>query len=950
MNTLKRVLALSLAVVMVLSYAVLGAFTDEENIPSQNKEAVALLSALSIMNGYEDNTFRPDGNITRAEAAKMIYVLCNNGVDDGATIHKDQNIFTDLRADAWYEGYVNYCYNVGIIAGRGNGTFDPEGFVTSYELMKMLLVVAEYKPEIQGYVGASWQANVLRDAQSSGMLKGFEYSMTAAAPRHWAARLFYNTILDVDAALYIGDALITNPNLVGGAEKYMNTVGQKRLGLVYAAAEVTGTMTARLGDGSDVYKTSILDKAKDNDSSISKKLEVNFEIPNEYLGREVRVVYKLKNPNIEANASNITVYSVYPTGNDEVVETTFNDITTKVETKSSAVAPITDGIFSIKFKGYNNNSKVKIYLDNTTDENTIVFNSKTYGNDFEKLDVGSIAEDLKDYWGAYSGDTVRVILDSNGDLKHIFVTETNYYRVTGKTTNKVTFQPGKGSIVTADVEDIKTSDELERGDIVAIVEDYSTGECVYNVRKIESTEVEATDWDGDVVILNKEEYGLNIRAAMTDIDSDHAVYYLDKGTVVFSEESKGGDKVPSSTAMITEVGPVDTVKNDVDNTLYDSFKVKYITADGKTATKIYDVDEAFGEANILYSMQIGAGPIGTWTTAHATALRTAVIADMNNGALVKIVTTDDGVYFKKYDKYENAGRGVTTAMDYKDKDKELSVGNLLYSFTENTTVFARYIDGGDTKYKVLKGSELKSFKSGVTVPANCSVISDDKGNVMAAYIDFTTDLPTETSVKTYFVLTGKSRESKVDGDWEVAVQVIDMNGDTKWVPVDTDDSDIFDLDATFAAPANNQDYMDIVTGDFENIATTKTNDSLKLVLVEYTVKDGMYTLETQTDAPASTKKIGKITAATDDYIVIDGSKAKITEDTAIFYVANEDDTDKIYAYGSPMTATHHADAAFAIVIDGEVAVVYVNGNEKTVYDTTHTLTDGLGDNIIRGEK
>lgn len=49
------------------------AFNDDESINDYAHDAVSKLSGSGIVNGYDDNTFRPFGLATRAEAAKMIY-------------------------------------------------------------------------------------------------------------------------------------------------------------------------------------------------------------------------------------------------------------------------------------------------------------------------------------------------------------------------------------------------------------------------------------------------------------------------------------------------------------------------------------------------------------------------------------------------------------------------------------------------------------------------------------------------------------------------------------------------------------------------------------------------------------------------------------------------------------------------------------------------------------
>ncbi len=58
------------------------AFTDEADI--QATDAVNMLTALGVIEGDPDGSFRPDATVTRAEMAKMIFVVRNNSIDDSA--------------------------------------------------------------------------------------------------------------------------------------------------------------------------------------------------------------------------------------------------------------------------------------------------------------------------------------------------------------------------------------------------------------------------------------------------------------------------------------------------------------------------------------------------------------------------------------------------------------------------------------------------------------------------------------------------------------------------------------------------------------------------------------------------------------------------------------------------------------------------------------------------
>ncbi len=52
-------------------------FADDAKISDYAKDAVNILAGAGILNGYQDGSFKPQGSLTRAEAAKVIYELVN---------------------------------------------------------------------------------------------------------------------------------------------------------------------------------------------------------------------------------------------------------------------------------------------------------------------------------------------------------------------------------------------------------------------------------------------------------------------------------------------------------------------------------------------------------------------------------------------------------------------------------------------------------------------------------------------------------------------------------------------------------------------------------------------------------------------------------------------------------------------------------------------------------
>ena len=101
-------------------------------------------ASFGSVNGYPDNTFRPNGKITRSEAVKM--VALSAGLTEEATGVEN---FTDYaKVPAWSLGYWNALYQVGAISGDGDGTLRPNDNITRAEVIKLLCFVVK---EIQIY-------------------------------------------------------------------------------------------------------------------------------------------------------------------------------------------------------------------------------------------------------------------------------------------------------------------------------------------------------------------------------------------------------------------------------------------------------------------------------------------------------------------------------------------------------------------------------------------------------------------------------------------------------------------------------------------------------------------------------------------------------------------------------------------------------------------------------
>ena len=98
------------------------------------KNAVEEVKAIAYIKGYPDGTFKPQANVTRAEAAQMFATLLNDGTNFGTS---GATKFSDA-SDDWYSKAVNYVVGKGLISGYPNGTFKPNESITRAEFAQMI--------------------------------------------------------------------------------------------------------------------------------------------------------------------------------------------------------------------------------------------------------------------------------------------------------------------------------------------------------------------------------------------------------------------------------------------------------------------------------------------------------------------------------------------------------------------------------------------------------------------------------------------------------------------------------------------------------------------------------------------------------------------------------------------------------------------------------------------
>ena len=195
---MKKLLAMVLALVMTLSLAVsASAVKADEKINEDYAEAVAVLNGMGVFKGYEDGSFKPENNITRAEVATIIYRIYTGDVakNDKSGLYASYNKFTDMAGAGWAAGYIGYCANAELVKGYPNGTFQPSGNITGYEVLAMILRAVGYDKNGE-FTGADWALNVAKYAEQLDILKNVAKTTNLGAPatRELVAEILFRAI------------------------------------------------------------------------------------------------------------------------------------------------------------------------------------------------------------------------------------------------------------------------------------------------------------------------------------------------------------------------------------------------------------------------------------------------------------------------------------------------------------------------------------------------------------------------------------------------------------------------------------------------------------------------------------------------------------------------------------------------------------------------------------
>ena len=830
---LKKVLSLVLCVAMMLSVMVVGAgaaFSDQSKI--KNTEAVDMCTALNIIGGYPDGTFKPEGNITRAEVTKMICVALNGGKEPNVGTNATPT-FSDVRTNAnsaWAEGYIESCYAQGIVSGVGGGKFAPAGNVTATQMAKMLLVALGYKSENEGFTGNAWATNVNVRASQKGLYEDLEnIDVNAALTRDNAAQMIWNalnayeveykTTLITDSKGQLTSQITVQDKLVQGTEGFVKiTLLEDK----YESNTTTGILTKiEWNDTDKEYKYTIGEDVKNGNVTTPAPTFQSATDFSDLFGMKVKVVYTK-----DKKSNDIKVFGIVPKDSKILAKGIMDDIEYS-DTKEIKV----DGT---KYKTDETVSSLKAQAFNGT--KTGLFSGK------------KVVTSLKPYY------TVNVIDNDNDGKVDVVV----YLPVT---VAKVTYA-GSSSITAGKsykYADENIADGIKKDDYVVIVDKANTKDEKYSITKAEmiTGKIEAikgTDvkvdgtWYKTIDGAQEDNYSLN----------DEFTLAVVNGFVCHAEESDG------------------VISND-----------KVILVTKADAAKDKGIDAGTQKVKALFSdgteKQITVAQVNSKDVQHETNKNEAA-----ENTLYTFTTKSNGEYkLKAIDtsKYDATMSTITGIDDGKATGTIDTQSGKTMRFADTAAIFVVPTNGDDAK--VITGKALGTWK-GISAIDNASYLYGKKNggivyaNLGVIVMSGNSAAPSSGDVQYGFV-TADSAVVKEGDDYYVSMTIwngtseVTVKADSYYEYVDNDFSKKTDVDeTTHVKNYTNSSKKDVVVAFAKQtpISYKTTGNGVISEVRPLNVTKGDYLGAVAVTGYQDGKK----------YVSIDGTDYDLTSDTVQMFV------------------------------------------------------------------
>jgi len=156
---------------------------------------ISLLAMDNVITGYPDGSFKPDGNITRAEMCTML-MKSKGVIGEGR-----ETVFPDVAERHWASAFVAAAAEQKVVLGYPDGTFKPKNNITRAEGLAMIarfdgISKEAYANQFPDVVSSYWAAPIIAGAYRAGILdylKGRPFQPKRLLTRAETVEMLYRT-------------------------------------------------------------------------------------------------------------------------------------------------------------------------------------------------------------------------------------------------------------------------------------------------------------------------------------------------------------------------------------------------------------------------------------------------------------------------------------------------------------------------------------------------------------------------------------------------------------------------------------------------------------------------------------------------------------------------------------------------------------------------------------
>lgn len=452
MRNLKRVLSLALASVMLIGMMVVGASAANYDDFS-DKDKIVNKEAVSTLVELGVIAGKDDGTYDPTgivTRAEMAKMICV--VLNGGKDPSLGDVTKYSYTDTvghWAAPYIEYCAIRNIVAGKGDGTFGPNETVTGSQAAKMLLVAAGYQSAIEGFTGANWEVNTNVRANAVGLYDGLDINPSQGLTRDSAAQMVYN-ILDVEQVTYKYTLVANGDGTFTSVTEIDKTADNKTvLEDKFGAVKVEGVVVAN--EVADLNSS----KKNDNKVLVGSALDAG----------KTKIVITNGGKDEDQNEYTGTQTFKVSTGLDQLGRT----VRLYVKTGSSAANAKVFGSVIVTDDNKVVTDASDDSINSVADDNSldIVSGTKVATNYADLTDLSSDAAKADGTHGVQ-----KILIDNNddGDVDYVLLTTYVFGKVTGKSTSSdgslTVNYSGAATLSVDDKDDVVGFDDVAKNDYV----------------------------------------------------------------------------------------------------------------------------------------------------------------------------------------------------------------------------------------------------------------------------------------------------------------------------------------------------------------------------------------------------------------------------------------------------------------------------------------------------